>query len=98
MKDLIEDVGLYKGCSAIELFALILINLSILIPTAIILIDKVLIAIVISFIISLIGVKVLAGFLQTVKRNKPELFFSKKVFKFFNISSGNLYSFHSREN
>lgn len=84
---LIEDIGIYKNCSFIELAALLLVSIIVILPIMLSLPFKFItigIAFISSLVLSVLSTTMLATTLQARKRNQPIGFYAKKIAIMFN--------------
>ena len=95
---LVENIGVYKSCSLIELLFLFLFSFILLSILALFVPVSIGIGLIGSGILSFVSLILLASWYQNKKRNLPEGFYLKKLALFINgffgvdVQSNNTYS------
>lgn len=100
---LIEDIGVYKSCSYIELIFLYTISIAIILPIFILIpVIPIGIGIIVSIIVAVFLMGIIATKYQDKKRNKSAGFYTKKMALIFNgffgikINTATIYSPYCR--
>ncbi len=100
---LVENIGVYKSCSLIELLFLFLFSFIILSILALFVPVSIGIGLIVSGILSIVSLIVLATWYQDKKRNLPEGFYIKKLALFVNgffgvnVQSSHIYSSFTKQ-